>query len=69
MESLRDTTAAYQGFIEVISGDGESDERPGSGHTSLLQPHEILWWSAVVQLVGTVLFNVNTIDAMSATSR
>jgi hypothetical protein len=28
------------------------------------EPHRIDWWAALVQLVGTVLFNLSTFDAM-----
>lgn len=34
------------------------------GADSLYERQRTLWWAAIVQLVGTLLFNVNTADAM-----
>jgi hypothetical protein len=28
------------------------------------EPHKIAWWAVVIQLFGTVLFNMNTFEAM-----
>lgn len=57
------TAAAYGAVIEMRhdeSADPESGARRWSGHGAM-------WWAAVVQLVGTLFFNVNTIDAMATT--
>ncbi len=39
--------------------------RAGAGST-VAAPRGLTWWAAVVQFVGTLLFNVSTIDAMIA---
>ena len=53
------TAAAYGAFVQVISDDDSVPVRYWAW-----QPSSTAWWSAAVQLVGTVLFNINTIDAM-----
>jgi hypothetical protein len=62
--SLFFTSAAYGAFVQVIN-DGSDD--PTRTRLWAWSPRGALWWAAVVQLVGTILFNVNTIDAMVTT--
>jgi hypothetical protein len=57
------TTASYLQFHEVLRApDAMVDAPRRPAHRSLLgwRPHRIDWWAAVVQLVGTVCFNVST---------
>lgn len=62
--SLFFTSAGYSTVVQVIN-DGAGESTP----TKLWawSPRGALWWAAVVQLAGTLLFNVNTIDAMVTT--
>ena len=53
------TAAAYSAFVQEINDDGSADVRYWAW-----QPGSKAWWSAAVQLVGTLFFNVNTLDAM-----
>lgn len=61
------TSAAYSQFLEVVnrSRPSESYEPPPKFRLWAWQPVRILWWATVVQLAGTLLFNVSTIDAMA----
>jgi hypothetical protein len=59
------TTAAALQWLEAIN----ADEGPDPATRRRLrvvsfEPHRIDWWSSGVQLVGTVLFNVNTFHAL-----
>jgi hypothetical protein len=58
------TTAAALQWLETIN----ADPAPGVAHPGLrvvtFEPHRIDWWSAGVQLVGTILFNVSTFHAL-----
>lgn len=62
--SLCFTAAGYGTVVQVVN-----DEPDASRPRRLWawSPRGALWWAAVVQLVGTVFFNVNTIDAMVTT--
>ncbi len=58
------TSAGYSQFLQVIN-----EPVTGAGPRNQFsfwawQPDRILWWATLVQLVGTLLFNINTIDAM-----
>ena len=53
------TGAAYSAFVQVFNDDGSAAVRYWAW-----QPSSTAWWSAAVQLVGTLFFNVNTFDAM-----
>jgi len=61
------TSAAYSQFLQVVNTPGEPDESHTRRGFRFLawQPHRILWWATVVQLVGTFFFNLNTFRAMS----
>jgi len=61
--SLFFTSAAYSQFLQVIN-EPDDGVRPGSFRFFAWQPRRMLWWAAAVQLVGTLLFNLSTIDAM-----
>jgi hypothetical protein len=59
--SLFFTSAALLQYVEVVRTP-ETFGLPGSGarRTVLWQPHRIDWWAAIVQLVGTLYFNIST---------
>jgi hypothetical protein len=64
--SLFFTTAAALQYLEVANA---PRTLPGAGFTErrrlvTWEPHRIDWWAAVVQLSGTLLFNVSTFDEM-----
>ncbi len=60
------TSAAALQWLETIN----ADPGPGAPRSRLrvatLEPHRIDWWASGVQLVGTLLFNVNTFHALEA---
>jgi hypothetical protein len=61
--SLFFTAAGYSQYLQVIN-----DDRVDAPFTFWAwQPRGILWWATFVQLIGTLLFNANTIDAMATT--
>ncbi len=66
--SLFFTSAGYSTLYQVINGADEpgSDARARPRYWDW-QPRSMAWWSAVVQLIGTLLFNLNTIDALRTT--
>jgi hypothetical protein len=59
------TSAAALQFIEAANADRGPD---GHGRRALqllsLEPRRIDWWSSIIQLVGTLYFNVDTFRAM-----
>lgn len=65
--SLFFTTAAYSQFLQVANTSEIPSETSRTERFRFWawQPRRTLWWSAVVQLVGTPFFNVNTFRAMS----
>jgi hypothetical protein len=59
------TSAAALQCLEVFNADREPGRGGGRRFRWLaFEPHRIDWWSAVVQFVGTVLFNVDTFRAL-----
>jgi hypothetical protein len=70
--SLFFTVAAGLQYLEVVNaprspvGAGAGAGAGSAQRRRLLgwEPRRIEWWSAVVQLAGTVLFNLSTFDAM-----
>jgi hypothetical protein len=62
--SLFFTSAAYSSVVQVVNTGRRPGEPPKHWAWSL---HTMLWWAAVVQLVGTLFFNVNTVLAMVTT--
>jgi hypothetical protein len=63
--SLFFTSAGYSQFLQVInSPDDDAGASPESFRFWAWQPARVLWWATFVQLIGTLLFNVSTIDAM-----
>jgi hypothetical protein len=58
------TSAAYSQYLTAINpaGDDRAEFR-----FWVWQPRELLWWAVVVQLLGTVFFNISTFAA-TATS-
>ena len=58
------TAGGYSAFLQVINDGRET----GAPFTLWAWPSGTkLWWAAFIQLIGTLLFNVNTLDAMIAT--
>ena len=62
--SLFFTTAAHSSVVQLINDGREPQTRTKLWSWS---PRGPLWWAAVVQFAGTLLFNINTIDAMVTT--
>ena len=61
------TIAAYLQLYQAANvGEFAPGSRDAPTHRSVLgwRPHDAGWLSCALQLVGTVLFNLNTIDAM-----
>ena len=66
--SLFFTSAAYLQLLEVVNEpDALSKKRP-SISLWRWEPQKIGWWAVVVQLLGTLLFNMNTFEAMQTLS-
>ncbi|MDH4112212.1 MAG: YrhK family protein [Actinomycetota bacterium] len=64
------TCAAYLQYVQAVNAAHPPAPAPGSGSRVRLiawQPDRIDWWSASVQSIGTVLFNISTFSAMDAT--
>jgi hypothetical protein len=61
--SIPFTIAAY---LQLLQAANSSEFSTGDTRTSLIgwRPHDIGWLSCALQLVGTILFNFNTFDAM-----
>jgi hypothetical protein len=69
--SIPFTTAAYlQLFQAANAGDVSRPKPPASRHVQLLgwRPGDIGWLSCALQFVGTLFFNLNTLDAMQPDS-
>ena len=65
--SIPFTTAAYlQLFQAANAGDHPHDGQRSPRRTLLFgwRPHDIGWLSCALQFMGTILFNINTFDAM-----
>lgn len=63
--SLFFTSAAYLQLLQTVNV--ERRPEPGSDRTRALraltvEPRRIDWWSSAVQLLGTLMFNVSTLD-------
>ncbi len=65
--SLFFTAAAYLQFAEAVNADhSPAPEQTGSGwRPASWEPRRIDWLAALVQLVGTILFNLSTFAAMN----
>ena len=63
--SLFFTSAALLQYLEAANADpGAGGERRSRMRLLTFEPHRIDWWSTLIQLVGTLFFNVNTFRAM-----
>lgn len=65
--SIPFTTAAYLQLFQAANADrATSQQVQGSGRRAVFgwRPEDVGWLSSALQLAGTVLFNVNTLDAM-----
>ena len=58
------TSAAALQWLETINADPGPQMRHPRFRLLTFEPHRIDWWSSGVQLVGTILFNVNTFHAL-----
>lgn len=61
------TTAAYLQWLEAINGDVADALGPSAAHAWRWfgwRPHNLGYLASGVQLVGTVMFNFNTLDAL-----
>ena len=60
------TTAALLQYLEVANTSRVPPGEPGHERWRLVtwEPHRIDWWAALIQLVGTVYFNVSTFHAI-----
>lgn len=66
--SLFFTGGGYSQFLDVVnSSDDPAVGESGRFRWWVWQPARMLWWASFVQLIGTLLFNVNTVDAMAET--
>jgi hypothetical protein len=61
------TVAALLQYLEVANAAHHlpGTEAPERRRWVSWQPHDLGWWAAVVQLAGTLLFNISTFDAMA----
>jgi hypothetical protein len=66
--SLFFTSAAYLQLLEVVNEPDALSKRRPSISLWRWEPHKIGWWAVVVQLLGTLLFNMNTFEAMQTLS-
>lgn len=63
------TVAGYLAYVETINAPAGLDadlRTPQRTRLFALQPKRIDWWAVSVQSVGTVLFNISTLSAMSS---
>jgi len=59
------TTAALIQYLEAANADRDlAGDRAGRMRLFTFEPHRIDWWATLIQLVGTVFFNINTFRAM-----
>ena len=59
------TSAALLQYLESANADLDVDgARSRRPRLLTFEPHRIDWWSTLIQLVGTIFFNVNTYRAM-----
>ena len=61
------TAGGYSVFSQVANTDDDGELASGPRRLWSWQPDRREWWAAFVQLIGALLFNVNTIDAMFET--
>jgi hypothetical protein len=64
--SLFFTAAAALQYLEVANAPRTPPDAGIAEHRRLMtwEPHRIDWWAALVQLAGTLLFNISTFDEM-----
>ena len=63
------TAAALLQHIEAINADrgpGDGEEEPSGFRLLTIEPGRIDWWATLIQLAGTVFFNVSTWHAMQS---
>lgn len=58
------TSAAYLQFLEVINAPDALTKQPPPTSLWRWELHKIGWWAVVLQLLGTLLFNLSTFEAM-----
>lgn len=57
------TSASYLAFVESVSAGRDAAGARGRTRWFGFQPRRIDWWATIVQLVGTVAFNISTFAA------
>ncbi len=65
--SLFFTAGGYSAFLQVINTDDDGDPARAERRFWVWQPNNMVWRAAFIQLIGTLLFNANTINAMIET--
>jgi len=65
--SLFFTSAAFLQYVQVVTTGrrAEAARRAGPSALFVYEPDRIDWWAAIVQLAGTLLFNLSTGHALS----
>lgn len=66
--SLFFTSAAYLQFVEVINEPHPHTQIPPKWTFFSFEPDRIGWWATAVQFTGTLLFNLNTFEAIGGLS-
>ncbi len=61
------TSAAFLQYVQVATTGWRGEAAPRGGPSALLvyEPDRIDWWAAIVQLAGTLFFNLSTGHALS----
>lgn len=62
--SLFFTSASYSQFLQAINSGDNGTLNSGRLRFWAWQPKRMVWWANAVQSVGTLFFNLNTIDSM-----
>jgi hypothetical protein len=62
--SLFFTTAAYLQLLEVVNEPDALTKKRPSVSLWRWEPEKIGWWAVFLQLLGTLLFNISTFEAM-----
>ncbi|MFA0833278.1 MAG: hypothetical protein ACC609_04655 [Methanobacterium formicicum] len=61
------TTAGFLQFLETASAPQEIGGIKSKLHFMFFQPSRIDWWSAAIQSLGTIFFNISTFAAIIST--
>jgi len=63
------TTAAALQFLEAVNAREEEHKKGARQHFRffVILPRDLAWWSCLVQLAGTIYFNISTFSAITTT--